>query len=158
MELDIDKTSGINIYMIPHIALTTYKYRGKGAAVFKKAKADITVDQFIILKLLTIFEKLTQQETAEILFKDKSNLSRMLDVLENKKYINRILDIKDNRAVKILSITKKGSELVEKINEIVLKLHNRAMDGISKEEQEIVKNVMKKIRNNLDKEFEVAEL
>lgn len=32
------------------------------------------------------------------------------------------------------------------------------MDGISKEEQEIVKNVMKKIRNNLDKEFEVAEL
>lgn len=107
MELDIDKTSGINIYMIPHIALTTYKYRGKGAAVFKKAKADITVDQFIILNFLLYLKNLRSKKLQKYFLKTNQTSAECW-MFENKKYINRILDIKDNRAVKILSITKKG--------------------------------------------------
>lgn len=158
MEIDFNKIKPITNFMMPHIGLTTFKYRGKASAILKKAKSDITIDQFIILKLLSILGSLTQQETAEMLYKDKSNLSRMLDVLEDKGYITRLVDVKNKRIVKVLSITEKGLKYVEKATLIAEKLHSSALQGVSDEEIETVKRVMKKIRDNLDKEIEAGEL
>lgn len=38
MELEIEKIKFLNNYIIPHIALTTYKYRAKAAALCKAKK------------------------------------------------------------------------------------------------------------------------
>lgn len=158
MEIDLNKIQPLSKFIIPHIGLTTFKYRGKASSILKKAKADITIDQFIILKLLSLYGSLTQQETAEILYKDKSNLSRMIDALEEKGYISRLVDVKNKRIVKVLNITEKGLIYAEKATLIAEKLHNSAMQGITDEEKETIKRVMKKIRDNLDKEIEVCEL
>lgn len=157
MELDFQKLKFLDNYMMPHIALTTFKYRAKATALFKKHKAEITIDQAIILKVLSHIENLTQQELAEITYKDKSNLSRMVESLQEKKLLKASLDLKDNRAVKKLEITEKGRALINDLFKYAIKLHNSAIDGITPEELETVKRVMKKIRNNLDKNIE-AEL
>lgn len=150
MEIDLINDSPFEEYLIPHIAMTTYKYRAKGTAVFKAAKFDITIDQCIILKVLSMQPELTQQELAEKLYKDKSNLSRMLECLEKKGYIKRRLDIKENRAVKFLSLTNEGEQYLDKLFVYAKKLHNTATKGISKEETDTIKRVMQKIRNNLN--------
>ena len=157
MELEIEKIKFLNNYIIPHIALTTYKYRAKAAALCKAKNAGASIDQFIILKALSHLNNLTQQELAEILYKDKSNLSRMIDSLASKGLIKCTLDTKDNRAVKRIQITDKGLNLVEKFFPYAIALHDAAFEGISPQEIETVKSVMKKIRSNLDKNIE-AEL
>lgn len=158
MELELEKIKFLENYLIPHITLTTYKYKAKGSAIFRELKVDITVDQFIILKVLSNIKNLTQQELAEVLYKDKSNLSRMVESLNKKGYISRTLDIKDNRTVKKLELTQSGYELAEKLSIYALQLQKNVIDGITKEETAIVKNVMKKIRDNLNKTIEVEKL
>lgn len=155
MELEIEKHSFFDRFVIPHIALTTYKYRAKVAATFKKLKSNVTIDQALLLNGLILFENITQQELADMLYKDKSNLSRMIDGLAAKGLIKTSLDLKDNRAVKRLEITDKGRDLIKKIMPYAYKLHDIVFEGINKDEIEIVKKVMKQIRTNLNREVEL---
>lgn len=156
MELEIiEKHSFFDRLVIPHIALTTYKYRAKAAATFKKLKSNVTIDQAVLLNGINLFENITQQELADMLYKDKSNLSRMVDVLAAKGLIKTSLDLKDNRAVKRLEITDKGRDLLKKIMPYAYKLHDIVFEGINKDEIEIVKKVMKQIRTNLNREVEL---
>lgn len=158
MEFELKNIKELESLMVPHIALTTFKYRAKASALLKKIKSDITIDQFIILKLLSLNSPLSQQQVADLLYKDKSNLSRMVNSLEEKGCIKRTLDIKNNRAVKMLCITKKGLKLVEKISILAIRIHKNSMRGISEKEFTLIKQVMGKIRNNLDKELELEEI
>lgn len=158
MEFDLKNIKELENLMVPHIALTTFKYRAKASALLKKIKSDITIDQFIILKLLSAHGPLSQQQVAEMLYKDKSNLSRMVYSLEEKGCIGRKLDIKNNRAVKVLHITKKGLALVEKLSVLAVKIHKNSMKGISGKEFELIKQIMHRIRTNLDRELEFSEI
>lgn len=158
MELELEKIKFLENYMIPHIALTTCKYRAKAGAIFRALNVDITIDQFIILKVLSGVKKLTQQELSEVLYKDKSNLSRMVESLNKKGYLTRMLDIKDNRAVKNLELTAAGYELTEKLSIYAMQVQKNVIEDITQEELDTVKNVMKKIRDNLNKKIEVEKL
>lgn len=142
-------------YIIPHLAVTFHKYRAKASAVFKALKADITIDQFVVLKLMSKLDSIGQQELAQMLGKNKSNFSRMVDVLDEKKYLIRKLSIKDNRAVKKLYISEKGREMVKSFDGLAIALQQKAFEGISKEEIDALKSTLVKVRNNLDKDIEV---
>lgn len=157
MEIDLKNLKIVDKLIIPHIGITTFKYRAKAASILKKKNTDITIDHMIILRLLSIYGEMNQQEIAECIYKDKSNLSRMCDVLEHKGYLTRRLDLKNNRVVKVLNITSKGEEKVEQVMDIALKLHNAATKGITEEEIEILKSVTQKIRDNLNREIEGIE-
>lgn len=154
MEIDLKNLQFFNKLVVPHIGITTFKYRAKAASLLKKKNIDITIDQLIILRLLSLYGEMNQQEIAECLYKDKSNLSRMCEVLENKGYVTRRLDIKNNRVVKVLNITTKGEEKFNDVLDIAMKFHSAATEGITDEEIETLKRVTAKIRENLNKEFE----
>lgn len=154
MEIDFKSIDFFDKYIIPHIGITTYKFRAKAASLFKDKKTDITIDHMIILRLLTLYGEMNQQEISECIYKDKSNLSRMCELLESKGYVTRRPDIKSNRVVKVLKITPKGEKKVEDAMEIAMKLNNIVSEGITEEEFEVLKRVTKKIRDNLNKEIE----
>lgn len=157
MEIDLnklDKKKFLNRMIIPHIALTTFKYRARAASILKKIHADITIDQAIILKLLTVYGDMNQQEIAGCLYKDKSNLSRMCELLESRGYVTRRPDMKNNRVVKILTITDKGKLYMSKMQKVAEHLHSVATDGLTQDEIETLRRVTSKIRENLNKDIE----
>ena len=75
---------------------------------------DITVDQWIILDLLHSGEKINQQKLAELAFKDAPTVTRILDILEQKKYIARKTDKGDRRKfdISLLAISNAPSSSI----------------------------------------------
>ena len=136
--------------IMPHIALTVYKGKAKVTAYIKSLKMDVTIDQLGILKLISLRPNISQQELASSIFKDKSNLSRIIETLEKKGLVKRHLDIKSNRAVKKITLTPKGKEYANKFSEIAGTIQEKLIAGISEKDLEIMKSALEKIRKNMD--------
>lgn len=140
-------------FIPPHLALTFFKFKAKVTNYLKKANIEITPEQFVLLNIISQFPGITQYELTNMVYKDKSNLSRMLDGLENKGYLNRILDTKGSRVVKRLSITPKGIRSVDRITPMIKILQDNTTKGISREELDTLKDILARIRKNLETDF-----
>lgn len=149
--MDNESINILNEFIVPHIALTTFKYRAKAATLFKDTNAGITIDQFVVLKVLMQYPSIAQQELAGLLYKDKSNFSRLADDLERKGYITRKASFKGKRVVKELSVSQGGVELINRLTPLVVSLQKTAMEGICDDEIVMLKKILAKMRNNLDK-------
>lgn len=126
---------------------TSLAIRGALQRTLKERGFDITPEQFGILRLLWEKEGLSQREIANILFKDKPNVSRMLDVLKKKKLIYR-KPTTDRRKFAIF-LTETGTGLVKKIYPIGMELRKRAFHGVKKKELEHIGSTLNKIFMNI---------
>ncbi len=90
---------------------------------------------------------MSQQEIAERVFKDSASVTRIISILVKSKFLTRKVMTSNRRRVS-LKITKFGTETLEKMNEIIVQNRAQALKGISKEEIELVKNVMNRIAEN----------
>jgi DNA-binding MarR family transcriptional regulator len=79
-----------------------------------KQEFDITIPEWRVLAQLAEQQKLYSKDIGEITSMDKSKVSRAVKVLENKHYLIRQTDNKDNRAA-YLSLTAQGEALYKKI-------------------------------------------
>ena len=84
--------------------------------------------------------------------KDQANVTRILDLLEQRGYIKRTPDPKDKRDSLIL-LTNEGKKLTEELVPIDKKLQGIAIEGIKDEELDIFKSVLAKISHNVKKEL-----
>ncbi len=109
---------------------------------------DITVDQWIILDLLHSGEKINQQKLAELAFKDAPTVTRILDILEQKKYIARKTDKGDRRKFDI-SLLAKGQKLYENVWPIAREFREDCYESLTNEEMITFKKVLLKINHKL---------
>ncbi len=89
-------------------------------------KLDLTYTQYICMMVLWEEKEINVKRLGEKLFLDSGTLTPLLKKLEQKEYITRKRETKDERNLNI-SITKKGEELkkeAESIPEIVGKCIN----------------------------------
>jgi DNA-binding MarR family transcriptional regulator len=112
----------------------------------KERGFDITPEQFGILHLLREEEGLSQKEIGDILFKDKPNVSRMLDALERKRLILR--QPTDRRRFSIF-LTVEGKKLVEELLPIVLQMKEEVVNGLLVREIEALESMLNKIYQNI---------
>ncbi len=91
--------------------------RARGSLLLNEFGADITLEQFITLDAIYTCPGLCQRDLAKILLKDRSNVSRILNILENKKLIVREPVTKGNRVVKSSKLTPKGKELIVNLSD-----------------------------------------
>ncbi len=75
---------------------------------------DVSATQCYAIGALLLHGAMTLNELAAKLYLDKSTASRVIDSLEQKSYISRLVDPDDGRA-RILEVTKKGKELHSRI-------------------------------------------
>ena len=80
-------------------------------------KLDLTYTQYITMMVLWDKKQINVKELGEYLFLDSGTLTPLLKKLENKGYIERKRDAKDERNLNIL-ITQKGIDLRIKAKEI----------------------------------------
>ncbi len=103
---------------------------------------------FIMLVLWNHKNGISQNEIAELLNKDKTNIARMIVTLENKGLIRRSVNNIDRRSYDVY-LTEKGDELRSKIIPITLDANKQIIKGLTKEELDEVKRILKKIMENI---------
>ena len=109
----------------------------------------VTVDQWIVLRELDREDGLSQQELAAFTHKDAPTLTRILDLLESKNYINRIKSKIDRRRYLVI-ITPEGRKLVNTIWPLVYTFRSRSFGNIDLQDLIAMDKVLNTINDNLN--------
>ncbi len=112
---------------------------------------DLTAAQWRPLVILDLKQAETPAEIARIMNTDTGAMTRMLDRLEKKGFINRIRCKTDRRVIN-LKLTDKGNQVTKKLMPTVATVLNKALDGFNKEEFELFKQFTMRMLNNLNPE------
>ena len=89
-----------------------------------------------------------QKDLADELKLKKSSVTEHLDYLEKEGYVIRLADQKDKRK-KEIRCSKKALNQMNKINDNLKKVNEKAIDGFSKNDLLIIDRLLKKIEINL---------
>lgn len=125
-----------------------------GLQFFKEKNFAITPEQASILHILYQEDGISQRQLGKTALKDRPNITRLIDILEEKKFVYRELDPQNRRIFKVF-ITEEGKKQVESILPDIMEARKRAFDGLSEEDLEILKNILVKIQNNLEETFKL---
>ena len=74
--------------------------------IFQGLNMGITADEFIVLDTIDANGCICQRELAQLILKDRAGTGRLLNTLEEKGYIERFADTKNNRLVRKMKLTK----------------------------------------------------
>ena len=110
---------------------------------------DISLDQWIVLGPIWQLESASQKELGEICLKDKTNITRIIDALEEKNLVVRIEDQIDHR-IKRVVLTNAGKQLFFDVLPIMEKTREEVRKDIPDRDIDTFKIVLSKILENLD--------
>ena len=122
--------------------------RLKGEFSRKLNPFDITTEQFAVLGLLWERDDLLQHELAELLFKDRPNITRILEKLERKGLVERTPDDLDRRATRV-NLTPSGAELEAPLTSLALDFRARAYRGLTDADMRDLGRLLDRILENL---------
>lgn len=127
---------------------TALKLRLLGNVVLQEAGEDVTVDQWAILNLLWEADGQTPVELARRADKDKPNVTRLLQILEDKQYVVRKPDPKDRRSHHIW-LTESGAALKNRLLDLGVLCYERACQGLSKQDFDTLKDLLNRVYINV---------
>lgn len=128
------------------IEQTAIYCRLKGTQILNKLDVGITLEQFIALDVISNSENICQRDLSKLISKDRSNTGRILTILEENELIDRSIETKNNRLVKIISITPQGQKLLDETSEKIRKDLEFIYDDMKKEEFEQLRALLDKLR------------
>lgn len=109
----------------------------------------ITIDQGLILMFLDTHPEMTQNEIAELVFKDAASLTRIINTMVQKDYLTRSVHPEDRRRFR-LAISDRGKEILRKLPSVVKQNREVALHGISPSELHQLKSTLNKIKANCE--------
>ena len=115
---------------------------------FRQAGLEITIEQWSVLYHLWKEDGLSQQELGIRTFRDKASITRLIDNLEKLALVTRVAS-KEDRRINLVYLTDTAKPLQQITYELANKTMNEALQNISKEEIEVVKNVLQRVYDNL---------
>lgn len=140
----MERLETINFYLLDK-AIRTYRVYSQ-----KKLRENgfkITVDQWLVIKVLMENPGISQQLIAEKAFKDNASITRIIELLVKSKYLDRKVNPKDRRT-SILKVTPAGEDIINKVQGLVMQNRKIAQSGITLEELENLNATLKKIIKN----------
>ena len=109
---------------------------------------DISLDQWMVLGPIWQLESASQKELGEMCLKDKTNITRIIDALEQKNLVVRVEDQIDHR-IKRVVLTNAGKQLFFDVLPIMEKTREEVRKDISNNDIETFRLVLSKILENL---------
>ncbi|AGA80847.1 MarR family winged helix-turn-helix transcriptional regulator [Echinicola vietnamensis] len=116
---------------------------------FKVGDFDVTVDQWLVLKHLAENEALSQTELATLVFKDQPTLTRIIDILCKKGYVQRVQHPEDRRSFQLL-LTTAGEEKVAELKPKISGIREKAWENLGQKDFEEFKRILNTIYTNLE--------
>jgi DNA-binding MarR family transcriptional regulator len=112
-------------------------------------KYDLTVEQLHALKRLDLDLGKTQSALCNVTGKSPANITRLLDRLENKKYVVRRKNPDDRRA-SLVFLTKEGMRIREEVREGFDGMRSELLRDIDIKKREQVSDVLNTIKNRIE--------
>ncbi len=124
------------------MALQTYAQKG----------FEITPEQYLVLSIIMDSGgELYQRQISEITYKDRPNVTRIINILEEKGLVRRIEDVNKRKIYKV-AVTDAGIAMRKKIKPTMLELRAITTEGIDDEDlQKTLKILEKMLKNMKDK-------
>lgn len=108
------------------------------------------------IEILYYLSRCGDKDTARDIIKEvnltKGHISQSVDHLQKMNILTLIPDREDRRYVH-LAPTDQANAIMKEIMSVWEELNRTVFEGITAEEQQVLKNVALKIRNNLEKEL-----
>jgi DNA-binding MarR family transcriptional regulator len=130
------------------IERTAKKMKQSFKRMLTETGAGITVDQWVILQELEKEDGLSQYEIAARTFKDAPTVTRIIDLLCDKKLLERLPDQEDRRKFNIF-LTDSGKSKIVEILPIVESFRAEAWNGLSDVEINQLRSILNTIFKNL---------
>lgn len=96
------------------VAKTNYLMRTYFNKLIKENNLNVTTEQWAILNAVHNNPGASQTELARACLKDKTNVTRILDLLVKKEYVRREIDVNDRRVYSI-SLTETGERVLKQL-------------------------------------------
>ena len=122
-------------------------YRMYAQKKLKENGFKITIDQWLVIKVLMENPGISQQAIAEKVFKDNASVTRIIELLVKSGYLKRTEHQLDRRKSS-LKITSSGKKIIADVQELVKRNRSIALQGIDQKELEILQNLLTKISTN----------
>ena len=113
---------------------------------------DLSLEHAIILKHLLEKDGQTQQELAEKTFKHKTSITFLIDKMVKKNLVVRVPDQIDRRN-KLIYLTDKGRNMLDKIFPILFQELLQITEGINKEDLDLCIRILQKLLSNTRKQL-----
>lgn len=139
-----EKLNDILFYTLEKAIKTYRQFAQKNIT---KAGFDITIDQWLVLKTLQQQPGIAQQEIAAMVFKDFASVTRIIELLVIKGYLNRSAHATDRRRSN-LTLTDKGNTIIAEIQPLIMSNRKTALNGIDNEEVDLLSGVLFKLTEN----------
>lgn len=116
---------------------------------FNENGYDITHSQWLILMMLWQKDGRNQNELTNLMYREKTTITRVIEGMEKRGLIYREIDTRDRRN-KLCYLTDEGNLLKAKLIPIVREINNQAIANIDSQEFDIFKSIIKKVLTNLN--------
>jgi len=148
MELAIDFEKSLGPWIGKTSKIVDYYFH----EAFLQHGLDVSKEQMIVLKKLHNEDGLNQNELAQLTWRDKSSLARLLAKMERKGYIIRSQHDLDKR-VNLVYLTESGREIFRNTRPIIQNAIDIMEKDLSKADIERMIEILKRIQNNFTKEI-----
>jgi MarR family transcriptional regulator, transcriptional regulator for hemolysin len=116
---------------------------------FDRLGLDITIEQWILLKIIHESQFISQKDLANKSLRDPASITRTLDLVQKKGLIDRQA-VPDNRRQYNIVLTKKGLDFIQKVLPIVNQHRQKSVDGLSDSELKTLTKLLYKIQKNME--------
>lgn len=131
-----------------HAVYRVFKRRFEGQI---QEEVKISIEQFSLLHAISKeSEEVIQKDMAEMMGKDKSAILRLIDSLEEKELVRRVVDTKDRRK-NYLMVTKTGNRVLEQYMKIFYDLVEELQAGLDQLEIDTFHKVTVQIKTIAEK-------
>ena len=142
------KKQDINQVILFQIERTSKIAKHHSQRTLDELDIDITIEQWILLKIIEESSELSQKELAAKSLRDPASITRTLDILVKKGFVQR-QEIANNRRKYQIILTASGKKFVEKNLPVIEEQRALSTKGFSKKELETLSNFLKRIQDNM---------
>ena len=115
---------------------------------FERLGLGITIEQWILLKIIQENNELSQRELADKSFRDPASITRTLDLLHKVGLIDR-QPIPENRRQYQIHLTTKGEKFITTHMPIIQKHRRKSIEGIPAKDLKKLEGLLLKIQGNM---------
>ncbi len=115
---------------------------------FDRLAMGITVEQWILLKIIHECAPISQVGLAEKSLRDPASITRTLDLLQLKAFIIRH-PIPNNRRQFDIALTQQGTDFVEQYMPIIQAHRELSVRGFTAEELALLQHLLSRIQDNM---------
>ncbi len=124
------------------------RLRQKIQAKINEYDPDLSFELLEIIGLLWRKDGMNQQDIGNIVSKDKSSITYLINCLVKRGLVERVAD-KNDRRNKLIFLTQKGKQTREKIFPWALELYHQAVGNLGEKEVREALSLLKQMITNL---------